>query len=949
MEPEGWLRLRELFAAAVLLAPAERASFLDRECGDDTELRREVESLLRHDPGPDAGPREAPGASSRRRPEAEATKPVAVGDRIGNIRIIEVLGAGGMGKVYVGFDETLQRKVALKAIGWRLRLRPEVRARFLREARILSQLEHPNICRIYDYLTHGDSELLVLELIDGPTLSQVIADGLGFQRKLEIAGKIAEVLAAAHSEGIVHRDLKPDNVMLTRAGEVKVLDFGLARAVEAETGEGDPPPRDVRAMVEPPVDEAGTTLDAPGSKSTAPETPGDPQAPPPADSHDRTLTSPGGTPAGAADGDLASPFPLALRTEAGSVLGTPLYMSPEQARGEVVTTASDMYSFGLLLQFLFTGESPYPGGLDARKLLGRARRGGTRPVTGVDRDVAALVEQLKSLAPAARPTAVAALERLRWIRDKPRRRLRRLIAAAVVAAVVLAGLKYTFDLRRERAIAVAAQTVAEQRRGQAEDLIGFMLGDLRGRLEPVGRLAILDEVGAKAMDYFAAVPAAELSDEELLRRSQALYQIGDVRVAQGNLPAAAEAFEQSMALARDLVERSPDNLDWLANLGNCHFWVGTVYWNRGDLQRAREELEAYRAITRDLAQADPSNRAWQMERFYGEANVGRVLEAAGDFAGAQERFTEALKILQPLAARKEPDADLLLELANAHLMLARAKKSLGDLAGAARHYELDLEILQRLIARDPEHAGWQDRLASSHSYLGHNCLRRGDLPGALEHFRSHLRIAESLALRDPDNTHWQGSLASAGLNLGHLYNDMGDPAAARRHLHRAAEIFQTLTRAEPKKSRWQRDLAQVRMQLGRSLEAEGNLHGALEETATATESLAAAAAGSQEPGVHRRLAESRLLRGRVLTAAGRREAAVEQWRLALEAIGPFGRDSRDGDLVAPLARALLRLGRRSEAEPLLARLEVQGYVDSEIERLLAASGRAVVQENRPNH
>src|SRR5687768_9824742 len=152
------------------------------------------------------------------------------GRRFGHIRVSEVVGQGGMGDVYAGYDEKLERKVALKVLNADQRLDDEARERLLREARALSKLDHPNICRIHDYIESGDVDLLVLEFIDGRTLQEVIDDDKTSRaEKLRIAIAVAEVLVAAHRSGIIHRDLKPDNVMLTRSGEVKVLDFGLAR------------------------------------------------------------------------------------------------------------------------------------------------------------------------------------------------------------------------------------------------------------------------------------------------------------------------------------------------------------------------------------------------------------------------------------------------------------------------------------------------------------------------------------------------------------------------------------------------------------------------------------------------------------------------------------------------------------------------------------------------
>jgi serine/threonine protein kinase len=396
--------------------------------------------------------------------------------RISHYQLLEPLGQGGMGEVYSGFDETLKRRVALKAIRAEHRLSAQARTRFLREAQILSQLDHPQICRIFDYVEGPDADYLVLEFIEGRSLRSAIRNGLDRSFTLRIAEQIVAVLAVAHAAGVVHRDLKPENVMVTAAGDVKVLDFGLARSgdsvnagQEASAAIGD---------ASHPVSAGRATADAMVRLQA-----------------DSTAAEMATMPPSAQD---------IIMTEHGRVLGTLAYMSPEQARGEPASAASDMYSFGLLLQELLSGEPPYAPGLSRLELLTAATEAQTRPVKGVGADLTALIERLKSPAPTRRPTAVEAAERLRWIRDKPKRRLRALGAAAIVLLLAGGGVKYTLDLDRER-------TVAEQRRDQAEGLIGFMVSDLREKLEPIGRLDILDGVGEKALAYFAAVPEAELS------------------------------------------------------------------------------------------------------------------------------------------------------------------------------------------------------------------------------------------------------------------------------------------------------------------------------------------------------------------------------------------------------------------------------------------------------
>jgi len=205
-----------------------------------------------------------------------------------------------MGEVFLGVDERLDRKVAVKTLLPRIRIPEDKEERFRREARILSRLDHPSICRLYDMVYLDQEPFLLLEYLEGHTLGE-LAGTLTEPEVLEAAVQIARALAAAHREGIIHRDLKPDNVMLTDDGRVKILDFGIGRFMEEIHPEEESP------------------CGKPGSRRSTGRTP----------------------------------------TIPGSIIGTPRYMSPEQARGDALTPSTDLYSLGIMLWELLEGGSPY--------------------------------------------------------------------------------------------------------------------------------------------------------------------------------------------------------------------------------------------------------------------------------------------------------------------------------------------------------------------------------------------------------------------------------------------------------------------------------------------------------------------------------------------------------------------------------------------------------------
>lgn len=221
-----------------------------------------------------------------------------IGKRIAHYEITAKLGEGGMGEVYRATDRNLKRAVALKVLPEDVAADPDRVARFQREAEVLAALNHPNIAAIYGIEKTGSNAAIVMELVAGPTLADRIAQGpIPADEALPIATQIAEALEAAHAQGIIHRDLKPSNIKVRRDGTVKVLDLGLA-------------------------------------KSTRPAVGGSPDS--------LTVTSP-------------------AMTERGAVLGTPAYMSPEQARGKTVDARSDIFSFGVVLYEVLSGSPAFPG------------------------------------------------------------------------------------------------------------------------------------------------------------------------------------------------------------------------------------------------------------------------------------------------------------------------------------------------------------------------------------------------------------------------------------------------------------------------------------------------------------------------------------------------------------------------------------------------------------
>ena len=295
---QQWQQAKAVFSEALEHPRAEREEFVAQACAGDATLRSEVESLLKsYDEAQSF--METPAIESAAESLIAEHRQFEVGQRVKHYEIIQLIGEGGMGEVYLAKDTILGRRIALKMLPEYVRGDADRLRRFKQEARAASTLSHPNVCVIHEVGETDDGyPFITMEYIDGTTLRQRMNDReLRLSEALDIAVQIADALSAAHDAGIVHRDIKPENIMIRRDGYVKVLDFGLAKLAEQRR-------RDTSSV----------------SMST-----------------------------------------LVFNSTPGTVLGTAAYMSPEQARGVPVDARTDVWSLGVVLYEMTSGKQPFTG------------------------------------------------------------------------------------------------------------------------------------------------------------------------------------------------------------------------------------------------------------------------------------------------------------------------------------------------------------------------------------------------------------------------------------------------------------------------------------------------------------------------------------------------------------------------------------------------------------
>ena len=738
----------------------QRLSTLRLEAGEDANLYDEVARLLQA---------EADAGSFLSRPAAQALfdahqltgfgHVLEPGDCLGAYRIVRRLDQGGVSVVYLAdrWDGVFEQQVAVKVMKRGMDT-ASVTARFHSERQILAAFDHPFIARILDGGTTEDGlPYFVMEYVEGENLSAYLEHNeLTVREKLELFVNIASAVAYAHRRQIVHRDLKPANIMVDARGMPKLLDFGLAKVLSADSD----------------------------SEQTA----------------------------------------LAER------MLTPAYASPEQIAGDPATTASDVYSLGVVLHEMLVGSRPC---VERESRLPSADSAAPRDVTSIVRmalheepvrryrSADQLREDVERHLVGLPVEARHATTTYRLWRFIGRHRIGLSVACAMAMILTSSGSAVLW----QREVARSERTRAERRYQEVRELANLLLGEVDDALVDIpGSPPVRRALVTNALNYLVALES-ESSGDPLLQReiARAYLRLGDVRrqsygLSGGDTAGALANFERSLEVATSLVEDSAFVKDDLETLARCHQRIALTLRQMGEWQRELEHARMAVEIHREVIAMSPGLRTTLSIHADMLQTLGHSLCRAGAEEKMLETFQRVVELrqrvfdLDPTVERARADlAGALRNLGLGHQLLGHLEASQGVHAKALQHAQV-------LLEQKPTSLSFRNDLVRNHQQLGKVLCARGDVATGLAHLHAAASLGRTLQQTAPNNATVRRRLAQTYRDLGLSLINAGSLDEGVETLTRAVELLDPWVRAYAANAEVQVLLAEVRTALGRAYE-----------------------------------------------------------------------------------------------------------------------------------
>ncbi|MDM4768444.1 serine/threonine-protein kinase [Pelomonas sp. SE-A7] len=835
-EPLDWSAVRQLFDAALALPANEREAHV-RASGRSPAEQAEALSLLAHSSG---GGNDDPAFMVQ---PAAAMTAGRVGERLGAWQLVRPLGAGGMGEVWLArrADGAYEGEAAVKLLR-RGMDSVAVLQRFARERQALARLDHPHIARLFDAgLSAEGLPYFVMERVDGRPIDQACAE-LALEERLRLFLQLADAVSHAHRHLLVHRDLKPGNVLVTEARQVKLLDFGIAKALD-------------------PLDDA--------------------QA--------------------------------AEQTQAGQRPFTPSHASPEQVRGDPVSTATDLYSLGVLLYQLLTGQRPYGRGAGSPAELARAvlEESPTRPSS---LDAAAGTDPDRWWATRRRLQGDLDNILLKTLEKAPARRYASVDLLAEDLRAFLEGRPVSAHAPSHRYL--LEKFVRRHRIPVA--------------LASLALLSLLGGLGVSAWQTRQAQLARDEARGQLMAVkhiiSELVFRYGDTTTTLPGGPKAQEAMlRQTLEQLEGLTRQSPTDEDLQLLVASTLGRIAELQGNQ-TLASPERASEAQATVQRALSMAEPlwakHAQDWRFALWHVRtlAIHAQLQQLQGDPAAGVSSLRQALARTGEVLDRESQPvarAHLLAARANATLLLARLhdqvnvaslnkpqealdyyRKAEADLRAMLEDQRLLTEIERTAVPGDP----------ATDVYLRHQIgtvlggralvfLRQEDLPAMRKEAEAALALRRANVAREPRNATWRDGLMVEANTLAVALIRLGDAEAALEAAQLSWDTAASLARDEGPASKWAGAAPLLAPQYGRALALNGRHAQALAVLERGIDFWAGVLAKGANPNAQRRKAWLEIHKARSLQALGQAEAAQRLTRQALAALQPLqqhpaqGRDS----------------------------------------------------------
>jgi DNA-binding winged helix-turn-helix (wHTH) protein/tetratricopeptide (TPR) repeat protein len=504
-------------------------------------------------------------------------------------------------------------------------------------------------------------------------------------------------------------------------------------------------------------------------------------------------------------------------------------------------------------------------------------------------------------------------------RVKHAERLRLAVIACFALLSVLAG---SFGLLARR-----ASLIAQQRRQEAEGLMGYMLGELADQLRPLGKLDLLDGVGNKALYYLRQQRPQELSPFGRQQQARALQTIAEVEYAHGNSSSARDALVQAKALLESNLASGQVSTQLLKDLGADAFWLGQIRLDQGDLDGAQGYFEQYLRYAQRMSAREPANADAWIEVSYAHNNLGAVAQARGDEAAAAREFEASIQLKRQALARRPNDRALRAALADSLIWLATVQQANGDLKQAMAVYEQERPQLRALQQSAPAEYEWSYRLVAALQDHAGLLIDMGQDAQVETDLRAAWPLIQALLKHDPNNQLWQSTALQQALLEGTVLTDSGQfPQALAEELAAAGKLS-ALTRLDPKNKGWRTledlthvDAAYAYLRLNRPQAAYAQIQSALGSLARP------GALDDKDSEQKQRHASWLMLRAEAEHASGNQAASLEDCRQVLALTGQMlARNARDYRSLAPAALAYVCLGQTDKATPLMQQLAGYGY------------------------